>query len=418
MSGEANPFESLQSQIDEAAVHLDVGDDVIERLKHPERVLETNLTIERDDGNLERFKAFRSQFNGDRGPYKGGIRYHPQVSRDEVKALSGWMVYKCATVGIPYGGGKGGIIIDPDEYSEAELERVTRAFAKELRPMIGVDRDIPAPDVNTGQREMNWIKDTYETLENTTEPGVITGKNIASGGSEGRVEATGRSTVIAAREAFDYLGKDLEGATVAVQGYGNAGWIAAKLIDEMGATVVAASDSSGGIYNPDGFDPVAAKDHKNETGSILGYEECETEVTNEDILTMDVDLLIPAALENAIDADLAEEVTADVISEAANGPLTPEADAILEDKDVFVIPDILANAGGVTVSYFEWVQNRQRFHWTEERVNAELEELIVDAFDALVETLEAHDLDNPRTAAYVVAIGRVANAFEEAGSFP
>ncbi|ELY43163.1 Glu/Leu/Phe/Val family dehydrogenase [Natronorubrum bangense] len=418
MSGEANPFESLQSQIDEAAVHLDVGDDVIERLKHPERVLETNLTIERDDGNLERFKAFRSQFNGDRGPYKGGIRYHPQVSRDEVKALSGWMVYKCATVGIPYGGGKGGIIIDPDEYSEAELERVTRAFAKELRPMIGVDRDIPAPDVNTGQREMNWIKDTYETLENTTEPGVITGKNIASGGSEGRVEATGRSTVIAAREAFDYLGKDLEGATVAVQGYGNAGWIAAKLIDEMGATVVAASDSSGGIYNPDGFDPVAAKDHKNETGSIVGYEECETEVTNEDILTMDVDLLIPAALENAIDADLAEEVTADVISEAANGPLTPEADAILEDKDVFVIPDILANAGGVTVSYFEWVQNRQRFHWTEERVNAELEELIVNAFDALVETLEAHDLDNPRTAAYVVAIGRVANAFEEAGSFP
>ncbi len=418
MSGEANPFESLQSQIDEAAVHLDVGDDVIERLKHPERVLETNLTIERDDGNLERFKAFRSQFNGDRGPYKGGIRYHPQVSRDEVKALSGWMVYKCATVGIPYGGGKGGIIIDPDEYSEAELERVTRAFAKELRPMIGVDRDIPAPDVNTGQREMNWIKDTYETLENTTEPGVITGKNIASGGSEGRVEATGRSTVIAAREAFDYLGKDLEGATVAVQGYGNAGWIAAKLIDEMGATVVAASDSSGGIYNPDGFDPVAAKDHKNETGSILGYEECETEVTNEDILTMDVDLLIPAALENAIDADLAEEVTADVISEAANGPLTPEADAILEDKDVFVIPDILANAGGVTVSYFEWVQNRQRFHWTEERVNAELEDLIVNAFDALVETLEAHDLANPRTAAYVVAIGRVANAFEEAGSFP
>ncbi len=418
MSGEANPFESLQSQIDEAAVHLDVGDDVIERLKHPERVLETNLTIERDDGNLERFKAFRSQFNGDRGPYKGGIRYHPQVSRDEVKALSGWMVYKCATVGIPYGGGKGGIIIDPDEYSEAELERVTRAFAKELRPMIGVDRDIPAPDVNTGQREMNWIKDTYETLENTTEPGVITGKNIASGGSEGRVEATGRSTVIAAREAFDYLGKDLEGATVAVQGYGNAGWIAAKLIDEMGATVVAASDSSGGIYNPDGFDPVAAKDHKNETGSIVGYEECETEVTNEDILTMDVDLLIPAALENAIDADLAEEVTADVISEAANGPLTPEADAILEDKDVFVIPDILANAGGVTVSYFEWVQNRQRFHWTEERVNAELEDLIVNAFDALVETLEAHDLANPRTAAYVVAIGRVANAFEEAGSFP
>ncbi|MFU8869478.1 Glu/Leu/Phe/Val family dehydrogenase [Natronococcus sp.] len=418
MTGQANPFESLQSQIDEAAAYLDVEDDVLERLKHPERVLETNLTIERDDGSLERFKAFRSQFNGDRGPYKGGIRYHPEVNRDEVKALSGWMVYKCATVDIPYGGGKGGIVIDPKEYSEAELERVTRAFAKELRPMVGEDRDIPAPDVNTGQREMNWIKDTYETLENTTEPGVVTGKNLASGGSEGRVEATGRSTVIAAREAFDYLGKDLEGATVAVQGYGNAGWIAAKLIDEMGATVVAASDSSGGIYNPDGFDPVTAKQHKNETGSIVGYEESEEEITNEDVLTMDVDLLIPAALENAIDADLAEEVDADVISEAANGPLTPQADEILAEGDAFVIPDILANAGGVTVSYFEWVQNRQRFYWDEQKVNEELEEHIVDAFDALIETIEENDLENPRTAAYVVAIERVANAFEEAGSFP
>ncbi|SIR16424.1 glutamate dehydrogenase (NADP) [Natronorubrum daqingense] len=416
--GTTNPFESLQSQIDEAATHLEIGDDLIERLKHPERVLETNLTVERDDGELERFTAFRSQFNADRGPYKGGIRYHPQVSRDEVKALSGWMTYKTAIVDIPLGGGKGGIIIDPDEYSDDELERVTRTFATELRPLIGEDRDIPAPDVNTGQREMNWIKDTYESLENTTEPGVITGKNLASGGSEGRVEATGRSTVIAAREAFDYLDKDLEGATVAVQGYGNAGWIAAKLIDEMGATVVAASDSSGGIYNPDGFDPVAAKDHKNETGSILGYEESVEELTNEDVLTMDVDLLIPAALENAIDADLAENVSADVISEAANGPLTPAADEVLEDEDVFVIPDILANAGGVTVSYFEWVQNRQRFYWSESKVNDELEEIIVDAFDALVDTLEEHDLDNPRTAAYVVAIQRVADAFEEAGTFP
>ena len=418
MAENANPFESLQSQIDDAAAYLDVDDDVIERLKHPERVLETNLTVEMDDGSLERFKAFRSQFNGDRGPYKGGIRYHPQVSRDEVKALSGWMTYKTATVDIPLGGGKGGIIIDPDDYSESELERVTRAFAKELRPLIGEDRDVPAPDVNTGQREMNWIKDTYETLENTTEPGVITGKNIASGGSEGRVEATGRSTVLAAREAFDYLDKDLEGATVAVQGYGNAGWIAAKLIDEMGATVVAASDSSGGIYNPDGFDPVAAKDHKNETGSVVGFGGSEEEITNEDVLTMDVDLLIPAALENAIHADLAEQVEADVISEAANGPLTPTADEVLEDKDVFVIPDILANAGGVTVSYFEWVQNRQRFYWSEERVNEELEDHIVDAFDSLVETIEEHGIDNPRTATYVVAIQRVADSFEESGSWP
>ncbi|MDJ1430624.1 Glu/Leu/Phe/Val dehydrogenase [Halostagnicola sp. A-GB9-2] len=418
MSEQTNPFESLQSQIDEASSHVDVDSDVLERLKHPERVLETNLTVELDDGSLERFKAFRSQFNGDRGPYKGGIRYHPGVSRDEVKALSGWMVYKCATVGIPYGGGKGGIIIDPDEYSATEIERLTRAFAKELRPMIGVDRDVPAPDVNTGQREMNWIKDTYETLENTTEPGVVTGKAPDSGGSEGRVEATGRSTVLAAREAFDYLDKDLEGATVAVQGYGNAGWIAAKLIHEMGATVVAASDSSGGIYNADGIDPVAAKDHKHETGSITGYDGAAEEITNEDVLTLDVDLLIPAALENAIDGDLAPDVQADVISEAANGPLTPEADEILADEDVLVIPDILANAGGVTVSYFEWVQNRQRFYWTEERVNEELEAIIVDAFADLVDTYEANDLRSFRTAAYVVAVQRVADAFEEAGTFP
>ncbi len=418
MTGDTNPFESLQSQIDDAAGYLDVGEGVIERLKHPERVLETTLTVELDDGSLAQFTAFRSQFNGDRGPYKGGIRYHPNVSRDEVKALSGWMVYKCAVVGIPYGGGKGGIVIDPDEYSAGELERLTRTFATELRPMIGVDKDIPAPDVNTGQREMNWIKDSYETLENTTEPGVITGKNIASGGSEGRVEATGRSTAIAAREAFSYLDMDLEGATVAVQGYGNAGWNAAKLIAEMGATVVAASDSSGAIYDPDGFDPVAAKDHKNETGELVGFAGATAELTNDELLTLDVDLLIPAALENAIDGELAEDVEATVISEAANGPLTPDADAVLEERDVFVVPDILANAGGVTVSYFEWVQNRQRFYWTEQKVNEELEAIIVDAFDALVETMDEHDLNSARTAAYVVAVQRVADAYEEAGSFP
>ncbi|WP_290817696.1 Glu/Leu/Phe/Val dehydrogenase [Halovivax sp.] len=418
MTESANPFESLQSQIDEAAAHLDVGQDVVERLKHPERVLETNLTIELDDGSLERFKAFRSQFNGDRGPYKGGIRYHPEVSRDEVKALSGWMVYKCATVDIPYGGGKGGIVVDPRAYSDAELERLTRAFAKELRPMIGEDRDIPAPDVNTGQREMNWIKDTYETLENTTAPGVITGKHLESGGSEGRVEATGRSTVLAAREAFEHLGKELEGATVAVQGYGNAGWIAAKLIDEMGSSVVAVSDSSGAVFAPDGLDPVAVKTHKNETGAVTGYPDAADELTNEELLTLDVDLLIPAALENAIDEDLARDVRADVISEAANGPITPAADGVLAETDVFVIPDILANAGGVTVSYFEWVQNRQRFYWTERKVNEELERIIVGAFDALTTTMDERGIDDPRTAAYVVAIQRVVDAYEQAGAWP
>jgi len=418
MTGKANPFESLQSQIDEAAVHLDVGADVLERLKHPERVLETNLTIELDDGTLERFKAFRSQFNGDRGPYKGGIRYHPAVTRDEVKALSGWMVYKCAVVNIPYGGGKGGIVIDPAEYSADELERVTRAFAAELRPFIGEDIDIPAPDVNTGQREMNWIKDTYELLENTTEPGVITGKALESGGSEGRVEATGRSTMLTAREAFEYLDMEMEGARVAVQGYGNAGWIAATLLEDLGANIVAVSDSSGAIYAESGLDTRAVKDFKNETGSVQGYRDADEELSGEELLTLDVDLLVPAALENAIDADNASEVQADVVVEAANGPLTPTADEILTERGVHVFPDILANAGGVTVSYFEWVQNRQRFYWSEERVNEELETIIVDAFDDLTETYETYDLENFRTAAYVVAIQRVVDAFEESGTFP
>jgi len=413
---EVNPYESLREQVDDAAAHLDADEGVIERLKNSERVLETNLTVELDDGSLETFRAYRSQFNGDRGPYKGGIRYHPGVTRDEVKALSGWMVYKCAVVDIPYGGGKGGVVIDPGAYSDAELERVTRAFATELRPFIGEDRDIPAPDVNTGQREMNWIKDTYETLERTTEPGVITGKAPDSGGSAGRVEATGRSVMLASREVFDYLGRDIEGATVAVQGYGNAGSVAAALLDDIGATVVAASDSSGATYDPAGFDPRAAKDHKRETGTVVGF--ADEELTNEELLTLDVDLLVPAALENAVDADIARRVEADVIVEAANGPLTPDADDVLTEREVTVVPDILANAGGVTVSYFEWVQNRQRFYWTEQRVNEELERVITGAFDELVGTYEREGLANLRTAAYVVGLRNVIESFEEGGTWP
>ncbi|MFQ3293637.1 MAG: glutamate dehydrogenase (NAD(P)+) [Halobacteriales archaeon] len=415
---QANPFESMQEQVRDAAEYLDVPEDLQERLLYPERILEVNLVVEMDDGSLERFKAFRSQFNGDRGPYKGGIRYHPGVNRDEVRALSGWMVYKCATVDIPLGGGKGGIVIDPSEYSEKELERVTRAYAAEIRRLIGDTKDIPAPDVNTGQQEMNWIKDTYELLEDTREPGVVTGKALESGGSEGRVAATGRSTVLAAREAFDYLDMDLDGATVAVQGYGNAGWIAAKLIDEMGADVVAVSDSSGGIYKESGFDPVAVKDVKREAGSVVDFQDYDEDVTNEELLTMDVDLLIPAALENAIDAEIARDVQADIISEAANGPLTPDADDVLMDKDVLVVPDILANAGGVTVSYFELVQNRYGFYWDEKTVNERLEKTIVDSFDATVDAYEEYEPPNMRTAAYINAIDRVLTSFDQAGAWP
>ena len=417
MSDEVNPFESMQEQIDDAAVHLDVDPGALERLKNPERVLETTLSVEMDDGTIETFQAYRSQFNGDRGPYKGGIRYHPGVTRDEVKALSGWMVYKCAAVDIPFGGGKGGIALDPSRYSADELERVTRSYTEELRPLIGEDRDIPAPDVNTGQREMNWIKDTYESLENTTESGVVTGKAVESGGSKGRVEATGRSVAIVSREAFDYRGGDIADATVAVQGYGNAGWVAANLLEEMGATVVAVSDSSGAIHNPDGLDPVAVKGHKRETGSVTGFEGAQA-WTNRDLLTAEVGLLVPAALENAIDADIAADVSADVIAEAANGPLTPDADDVLEDRDVLVVPDILANAGGVTVSYFEWVQNRQRFQWTERRVNDELERVTTEAFDELVDTFEKRELATFREAMYVVALQRVRRAAEQSGVWP
>jgi glutamate dehydrogenase (NAD(P)+) len=415
---EINPFESLQEQIDDAAAYVDADAGVIERLKHPERVLSTTLSVDMDDGSTERFDAYRVQFNGDRGPYKGGIRYHPNVTEDEVRALAGWMTYKCAVVDIPYGGAKGGIAFDPREYSERELERITRAFAVELRPLIGADRDIPAPDVNTGQREMNWLKDTYETLERTTEPGVVTGKAPSSGGSAGRVEATGRSTMLTAREAFDYLGRGIEGATVAVQGYGNAGSVAAKLLDEAGATVVAVSDSRGGVYAADGLDTEAVTAHKRETGAVGGYDGADRELTNEELLAADVDLLVPAALENAVDADVARTVRADVVVEAANGPLTPDADDVLTERDVYVFPDILANAGGVTVSYFEWVQNRQRFAWTETRVNDELERIVTEAFDRLVDAFESYDVPNLRTAAYVVALERVIDAFDDAGNWP
>ncbi len=414
MADAVNPFESLQEQIDDAAAYLDVPADVIGRLKAPERVLEANLGVELDDGSIEVVRAYRSQFNGDRGPYKGGIRYHPGVTRDEVKALSGWMVYKCAVVDIPFGGGKGGIAIDPADYSTAELERITRAFAKELRPIIGEDRDIPAPDVNTGQREMNWIKDTYETLERTTAPGVITGKAIDSGGSAGRVEATGRSVMLAAREVFDYLGRDLEGATVAVQGYGNAGSVAAKLIEDLGADVVAVSDSSGAAYDPDGLDARGAKDHKAETGSVVGYADAET-LTNEELLTLDVDLLVPAALENAIDGDLAADVEADVIVEAANGPLTPRADDVLTEADVTVVPDILANAGGVTVSYFEWVQNKAGYYWTLDEIHTRLREIMEPEARRVWSVMKNKDI-SMRVAAYVHALGRIGSAIEAHGT--
>ncbi|MFA9517201.1 Glu/Leu/Phe/Val dehydrogenase [Halopenitus sp. H-Gu1] len=414
MPPDDHPFESLREQLDTAARYVDIESDERAMLKYPERMHEATLTLELDDGSLDQVRAYRVQFNGARGPYKGGIRYHPAVDPDEVRALAGLMVYKCAVVDLPFGGAKGGVVFDPQDYSERELERITRAYATEFRPLLGADRDIPAPDINTGQREMNWIKDTYECLENTTAPGVVTGKAIESGGSEGRVEATGRSVTIAARELFDRFDRSLEGATVAVQGFGNVGSVAATLLDDLGATVVTVSDSTGAIFDPTGIDPADVDRFKAETGTVVGYGDAD-ERTNTELLTADVDLLIPAAVGNVIDDELASDVQADVIVEGANGPLTPAADDVLDDRDVVVVPDILANAGGVTVSYFEWVQNRQRFSWSEDRINDALETTITDAFDEMIRVSEDREIPSLRTAAFVIAIERVLTAMEQAG---
>ncbi|MFB6085798.1 MAG: Glu/Leu/Phe/Val dehydrogenase [Halodesulfurarchaeum sp.] len=412
----ATPLESLRAQLSRAAESLDLDAGELDALSAPDRILEATLEVQLDDGRIETFSAYRSQFDDSRGPYKGGIRYHPTVSREEIVALSGWMTFKTALVGLPLGGGKGGVSLDPRAHSVAELERITRAYATELRPVIGADRDIAAPDVNTGQREMNWIKDTYETLERTTEPGVVTGKAIESGGTAGRVQATGRSVALSTSLILDHLGEELEGTTVAVQGFGNVGRNAARLLEERGARIVAVSDSSGGITLESGFDVERLVTYKRESNSLDAFG-TGAQISNEDLLTLDVDVLIPAALEGAIDVDLAPEVRADVIVEGANGPLTDGADQRLRGE-VTIVPDILANAGGVIASYLEWVQNRQRHYWEESAVNEELETRIEEAFERIVATKSNRPVEDLRTAAFLVAIERVREAADERGIWP
>jgi glutamate dehydrogenase (NAD(P)+) len=408
-----NPLASLRAQVRRAAGHCDLPDRELDALLAPDRILESTLSVRTEHG-VETFPAYRAQFDGSRGPYKGGIRYHPSVSSDEVLALAGWMTFKTALVDLPFGGAKGGIAIDPREYSAADLERITRSYATELRPLIGPNRDVPAPDVNTGPREMNWIKDTYETLERRTEPGVVTGKGLDSGGSEGRVEATGRSVAIATAKILDHLDRPVEGATVAVQGFGNVGAIAARLLHERGARIVAVSDSGGALYGEEGLDPAAVRESKRNEGSVIDHDNGQK--PDGDLLTLDVDVLIPAALEGAIDEELAPEIAADVIVEGANGPVTDAADRML--TDTVIVPDILANAGGVIVSYLEWVQNRQRDYWTETVVNERLEDRIETAFEEMIDTRATLGDVDYRTAAYVVAIRRVRAADGEGGYWP
>ncbi|MFX1541241.1 MAG: Glu/Leu/Phe/Val dehydrogenase [Promethearchaeota archaeon] len=413
---EPNPYEVAKKQLEIVAEKMKLDPDILELLKNPKRTLVVSIPVRMDNGKIKVFTGMRVQHLDAFGPFKGGIRYHPQVGLDEVKALAIWMSIKTAVVNIPYGGAKGGIICNPKEMSDNELEHMTRRFTHEIMEIIGPYRDVPAPDVYTSAREMAWIYDTYSEAQGYAVPEVVTGKPIAVGGSLGRREATSRGTVITVREAAKHLKLNLKGATVAIQGYGNVGYNAAVLIAEYGSKIVAVSDSRGGIYNSEGLDPEKVMEHKKKTGSVVGFPGTE-KVTNQELLELDVDILIPAALENQILESNAPRIKAKIIGEGANGPTTPEADKILYKNGVFVIPDILANAGGVTVSYMEWVQNLTRESWSEEEVNGKLEKRMVEAFDEVYKMHQKEKV-HMRTAAYIVAISRIAEAVKARGIFP
>jgi glutamate dehydrogenase (NAD(P)+) len=409
-----NPFEISQRQLDMAAKKLDLDPQVHAMLREPMRILQVHFPVRMDDGKVKTFTGFRVQYNDARGPTKGGIRFHPEETIDTVKALAAWMTWKCAVVDIPYGGGKGGVICNPKELSTGELERISRGFIRAIGRFIGPERDIPAPDVYTTPQIMAWMMDEYSTIVGHNAPGVITGKPLALGGSLGRGDATARGAVHCIVEAAKELGINLKGATVAVQGYGNAGYYAAKLMKEMaGSKVVAVTDSRAGVYDPNGIDPDGANDHKQKTGSVSGYKGLKA-ITNAEILELDVDVLIPAAIENVITDKNAAKIKAKIIAEAANGPTTPEADAILYKNGKYIIPDFLCNSGGVTVSYFEWVQNIGGYYWTIDEVYSRLEEKMVRAFHDVHDMAKKHHVDN-RIGAYMVSIARVAEAMKLRG---
>jgi len=411
-----NPWHVAQRQFDLAADRLDLDPGLRRVLREPRRELTVHFPVKMDDGSVQVFTGYRVQHNLGRGPAKGGIRYHQDVDLDEVKALAMWMTWKCAVVGIPYGGGKGGVVVDPKKLSLTELEHLSRRFFTEIEVLIGPERDIPAPDVNTNAQVMSWFMDTYSMHVGYTVPGVVTGKPISLGGSEGRNEATARGCVYTIIEAAKHLGTDLGRARVAVQGFGNAGSIAARLMRDEGSTIVAVSDSVGGIRKMDGLDVDRVLAWKREHGTVRGFPGAE-DITNPDVIETECDILIPAALENQITASNADRVKARIVAEAANGPTTPEADEILARKGVFLIPDILCNAGGVTVSYFEWVQDLNRDHWSETVVNAKLKEIMVRAFDETLELSRRHEA-HMRMGAYLLAVQRVADATAMRGLYP
>jgi len=411
-----NPWQVAQRQFDLAAEKLNLDPGLRRVLREPRRELTVHFPVHMDDGSVQVFTGFRVQHNLARGPAKGGIRYHQDVSLEEVKALAMWMTWKCAVVGIPYGGGKGGVIVDPKKLSLKELEGLTRRFATEISVLIGPERDIPAPDVNTNAQTMAWIMDTYSMHVGYTVPGVVTGKPISLGGSEGRNEATARGAVYCIVEAADHLGMDLHKSTVAIQGFGNAGSIAAQLMAAEGSRIVAVSDSTGGIHRAEGLDIERVIAWKKEHGTVQGFPGSR-DVSNMDVLATDCDILIPAALENQITAKNADDIKARIVAEAANGPTTPEADDRLYERGIFLIPDILCNAGGVTVSYFEWVQDLNRDHWTEEVVNDKLKVIMVKAFHEVLRLAQSNEVNN-RVGAYLLAVDRVASATALRGLYP
>jgi glutamate dehydrogenase (NAD(P)+) len=410
-----NPLENAERQFNEAAAKLGLKPDVQEMLKKPRRATIQNLPVVMDDGTIRVFTGYRVQHSIARGPAKGGIRFHQDVTLDEVSALASWMTWKCAVADIPFGGGKGGIVVDPRKLSPGELERLTRRYAADLSDIFGPESDVPAPDVNTGEREMAWFVDTYSMHAHRAELAVVTGKPLEVGGSAGRREATGRGVMICVERMCKHLGMSLKGARIAVQGFGNVGGVAADLlVRECGARVVAASDVSGSIHNPEGLDVAALLKHVAAKKGVAGF--AGGQALSSSILEYDCDILVPAALENQITGENAERIKAKIIAEGANGPTTPDADKVLDARGAWVIPDILCNSGGVTVSYFEWVQNRMGFYWMEDEVNGRLREKMEHAFADVLE-VAVREKTSLRIAAYMVAIRRVLRVHELRGMY-
>ena len=409
-------FEVAQIQLEKATNKMNLDPNILAQLKEPERVLIVSIPVKMDNGAVKVFTGFRAQYNTARGPAKGGVRYHPDVNLDEMKALSAWMTWKCAVAGIPYGGAKGGVICNPKEMSEGELERLSRRYIYEISSIIGPKKDIPAPDVYTTPKIMGWYIDTYNKLTGEASFSTITGKPLELWGSEGRKEATARGLSYTVEVAAKQLNINPSEATVVIQGYGNAGSISAKILNEQGYKIIGVSDSKGGAYNLQGIDPSEILDYKTKTSTVKGFPKAEF-ISNKDLLELECDVLVPAALEGVITKKNANNIKAKIIAEAANGPTTPEADEILFQKGVYVIPDILANSGGVTVSYFEWIQGLYGYFWDEERVNRRLKKLIVKAFNEVLKIAQREKIDN-RTAAYIYAVSQVAEAMKARGIWP